>query len=75
MNDIITGGGIAYNIIKNSQSVSNVGHIPFVNAIPNGASCENMSGWKKTSINLTCDNSLFFVEVSTKHQCLTSISL
>ena len=59
MNEIIKGGTIAYNIIKNSQSVSNVGEIPFVNAIPNGASCENMSGWEKTSINLTRKNSIF----------------
>jgi hypothetical protein len=55
MGELIQGGSIAYNIIKNSQSVSRVGKIPFVNAIPSGASVEDMSGWKKTSCHLTSD--------------------
>lgn len=59
MNEIIQGGSIVYSIIKNSQSVSNVGEIPYVNAIPNGASVEDMSGWKKTTCNLTSKYSTF----------------
>jgi hypothetical protein len=49
----IEGGKIAYNLIKDSENAIKLGTLPSANAIPIGASVEQMNGWKKASVHLT----------------------
>lgn len=49
---ILEGGKLAYNLVKDSQTIININNAPFTNAVPKGISIESLSGWEKSVISI-----------------------
>lgn len=49
---LLEGGKIAFDIIKNSESVVKLGDSPCTSAIPSSSSLEQLNGWKKGFVDL-----------------------